>query len=67
MGPARAYFPLVGLGLGAMIAGVDLAARQILPLPVVSAVLVATLLVMTRAIHTEGFLDCRDGLCGAYA
>ncbi len=66
MGPARAYFPLVGLGLGCCLAGLDFAARQALPGPVVGALLVAALLVLTRAIHTEGFLDSCDGLFGGF-
>ena len=66
MGPARAYFPLVGLGLGGILAGLDFAARQALPPLVVGALLVVALLVLTRAIHTEGFLDCCDGLFGGY-
>ena len=66
MGPARAYFPLVGLALGGVLAGLDIAARQALPLPVVGALLVVALLVLTRAIHTEGFLDACDGLFGGY-
>ena len=64
MGPARAYFPLVGLGVGGILAGLDLAARQVLPLPAVGALLVAALLALTRAIHTEGFLDTCDGVLG---
>ncbi len=64
MAPARAFFPLVGLGIGGLLAGLDVAARQVLPLPVVGALLVATLLVLTRALHTEGFLDSCDGLLG---
>lgn len=64
MGPARAYFPLVGLVLGGILAGLDLAARQVLPLPAVGALLVAALLALTRAIHTEGFLDTCDGVLG---
>lgn len=64
MGPARAWFPLVGLALGGILAGLDFAARQALPMPVVGALLVVALLVMTRAIHTEGFLDSCDGLFG---
>jgi len=67
MGPARAYFPLVGLALGGILAGLDFAARQALPTPVVGALLVVALLVLTRAIHTEGFLDCCDGLFGGYS
>ena len=66
MGPARAYFPLVGLGIGGILAGLDFAASQVLPPYVVGALLVAALLVLTRAIHTEGFLDCCDGLLGAH-
>lgn len=67
MGPARAWFPLVGLALGGILAGLDFVTRQALPMPVVGALLVVSLLVMTRAIHTEGFLDCCDGLFGGYS
>lgn len=67
MGPARAYFPFVGLALGGVLAGLDLALREALPSLVVSALLVAGLLVLTRAIHTEGFLDSCDGLFGGYS
>lgn len=66
MAPARAFFPLVGLGIGGLLAGLDVAARQVLPLPVVGALLVAALLVLTRALHTEGFLDTCDGLLGGH-
>ena len=67
LGPSRAYFPLVGLALGGVLAGLDFAASQALPPQVVGALLVAALLVLTRAIHTEGFLDACDGLFGAYS
>ena len=67
MGAARAYFPLVGLALGGILAGLDFAARLPLPAPVVGALLVVALLVLTRAIHTDGFLDCCDGLFGGYS
>ena len=67
MGPARAYFPLVGLVLGCCLAGLDFAARQALPDPIVGALLVAALLVLTRALHTEGFLDSCDGLFGGFS
>lgn len=66
MGTARAYFPLVGLGIGGLLAGLDFAAREALPSPVVGALLVVVLLVLTRAIHTEGFLDSCDALFGGY-
>ena len=66
MGAARAYFPLVGLALGGVLAGFDIVARQALPPLVVSALLLIALLVLTRALHTEGFLDACDGLFGGF-
>lgn len=63
---ARAWFPLVGLALGAALVGLDAAARDGLPAIVVGALLVAALLMLTRALHTEGFLDCCDGLFGGF-
>ena len=63
-GSASAYFPLVGLALGGLLAGLDVAAREGLPLPVVGAILLAASLIATRAIHVEGFLDSCDGLLG---
>lgn len=61
---AAAFFPLVGLALGGILAGLDVAAREELPLPVVGAILLAASLIATRAIHVEGFLDSCDGLLG---
>ena len=65
-GADRAWFPLVGLLLGACLVGLDVAAREGLPAMAVGALLVAALLILTRALHTEGFLDCCDGLFGGY-
>ncbi|MDE2967352.1 MAG: adenosylcobinamide-GDP ribazoletransferase [Chloroflexota bacterium] len=65
-GADRAWFPLVGLVLGACLVGLDAAAREGLPAIVVGALLIAALLILTRALHTEGFLDCCDGLFGGY-
>ena len=66
-GPARSYFPLVGLALGGALAGLDIALGQVLPLMVVGAVLLIAMLALTRALHTEGFLDVCDGLLGGYS
>jgi adenosylcobinamide-GDP ribazoletransferase len=57
---------LVGLALGAALVGLDAAARVGLSEIVVGAILVIALLMLTRALHTEGFLDCCDGLFGGY-
>ena len=61
---SRAYFPLVGLLLGGLTAGLDVLLRLALPLPLTSALLLAALVVATRALHVEGFLDTCDGLLG---
>ena len=63
---ARAWFPLVGLALGAALVGLDAAMREGLPPIVVGALLVAALLILTRALHMDGFLDCCDGLFGGF-
>ena len=57
-GPARSYFPLVGLALGGVLAGLDIALGQVLPRMVVGAVLLIAMLVLTRGLHTEGFPGC---------
>jgi adenosylcobinamide-GDP ribazoletransferase len=66
MAGARAFFPLVGLALGGILSGLDLAMRDVLPPLVVGALLVITLVLLTRAIHIEGFLDACDGLFGGF-
>lgn len=63
---SRAWFPLVGLAVGALLVGLDALLRLGLPAIVVGALLLAAILIVTRALHTEGFLDCCDGLFGAY-
>lgn len=66
LAPARAYFPLVGLLLGGALAGTDLVLQPVLSPLASGAVLVAALLVLTRALHVEGFMDTCDGLLGGY-
>ena len=75
---ARAYFPLVGLLLGALIAGLDLLLSGYLFLPegmfvsmapthlLISALLVVFLVGLTRGLHLDGFMDSCDALFGGY-
>ena len=58
------YFPLVGAALGLIAAAVDLALRQIFPIAAASALVLALLVLMTGALHLDGFIDCCDGLFG---
>lgn len=73
---ARAWFPAVGLLIGAVLAGIDLSLRWLHTagsaadvVPVASqiltgAVLVVALVAMTRALHLDGFMDTCDALLG---
>ena len=75
---ARAYFPLAGLVLGALLAGLDLLLSGRLFLPdgsfialapnhlLVSALLLVSLVVLTRGLHLDGFMDSCDALFGGY-
>ncbi|MDA0769775.1 MAG: adenosylcobinamide-GDP ribazoletransferase [Chloroflexi bacterium] len=63
---ARAYFPLVGLILGGILAGLDLLLRPVLPTLLLSAVLVTLLIALTRALHLDGFMDTCDALLGGF-
>ena len=64
---AHAWFPAVGLLLGGMIALFDLALRALhLPVLLASALLVAALAALTRALHLDGFMDTCDGLLGGF-
>lgn len=62
LGASQGYFPLVGLLLGAILAGVDWLLGFILPVAVVNAVIIIVLVVLTGALHVDGFIDTCDGL-----
>ena len=63
---ARTWFPLVGLLLGAMLAGADLLMNEPFPLLLASALLTVALALMTRALHLDGFMDTCDALFGGF-
>ncbi len=59
---ALPFFPVVGLGLGGILAGMAHILGPWLPLPVLSWVLVAGLLGLTGMLHFDGYVDCCDAL-----
>ena len=63
---ARTWFPLVGVLLGAMLAGADLLMNGPFPLLLASALLTVALALMTRALHLDGFMDTCDALFGGF-
>ena len=64
---ARAWFPAVGLLLGAMLAALDAGLRALhLPPLLAGALLVAALAALTRGLHLDGFMDSCDALLGGF-
>jgi adenosylcobinamide-GDP ribazoletransferase len=64
MGRSTAYFPIVGLVIGGILAGLNWLLGLLLPPPVVSALVLAALVILTGAMHLDGFIDTCDGLGG---
>jgi adenosylcobinamide-GDP ribazoletransferase len=64
LGRAAWWFPLVGLGLGVVLALADRAFALLFP-PLVGAVLVVSCWkALTGGLHLDGLADCLDGLGG---
>ena len=56
------WFPMVGAGMGAVLAGVHWGAGELWPLMVVGILVVAADLVLTGGLHLDGLADSADGL-----
>jgi adenosylcobinamide-GDP ribazoletransferase len=61
-GRAAGYYPLVGLILGLLLAGVGWGLSLFLPSPLAAALLLATWVGLTGMLHLDGFMDSCDGL-----
>lgn len=61
---ASRYFPLVGVVVGAIAAGVYYGAALVLPAPVAAVLSTAASIYITGAFHEDGFADTCDGLGG---
>lgn len=62
LGRSLVYFPLVGLGIGAVLFGLDQLFILFLPAAVGSALLLVVLVLLTGANHLDGFIDTCDGM-----
>jgi adenosylcobinamide-GDP ribazoletransferase len=67
LGRAAAWFPVVGLGLGACVALVSLLADRLVPPGVGAMLLVALWAGLTGALHLDGLADSSDGLGGGWS
>lgn len=64
---SRAYYPLVGLLLGVLLVIVEAAAALALKPMLIGAVILTVLVICTRGLHLDGFMDICDGLFGGYS
>lgn len=62
---ALAYYPLVGLLIGAVLVGANFLLRLFFPDLVAAALLIALWAALTGALHLDGFADACDGLFAA--
>lgn len=66
LGGAVGYFPAVGLLLGLILTGIDAALGVLFPEEIEVILLLGSWVVMTGALHLDGFLDTCDGLFGGH-
>ena len=61
-GRATAWYPVVGLVLGAILAALDWGLRWLWPEELAAALLLLAWVALTGALHLDGFVDCCDAL-----
>jgi adenosylcobinamide-GDP ribazoletransferase len=66
VGRSQAYFPLVGLGLGLALVGIDQGLGRVLADAPRAWLLVLALAVLSGGMHLDGLADSADGLLGAH-
>jgi adenosylcobinamide-GDP ribazoletransferase len=64
LGRATAWFPLVGLVIGIILAVLNWLMGFILPASVANVLVIVALVVVTGAMHLDGFADTCDGIAG---
>jgi adenosylcobinamide-GDP ribazoletransferase len=61
------YFPLVGMGVGALVAVIFWASALVLPLTLALALSMVAGILITGAFHEDGLSDFVDGMGGGYS
>ncbi len=64
VGRSMVYFPVVGLIIGLLLAGSNWLFSLLLPSAVANGLLIVSLVVITGALHLDGFVDTCDGIAG---
>jgi adenosylcobinamide-GDP ribazoletransferase len=62
LGRAAAWFPLVGLIIGLLVAGAHLGLASVFPAPLAAVLTVTLWAALTGGLHLDGLADCCDGL-----
>ena len=63
-GRSAAWFPVVGLVIGAILFGLYYVLNLVLPSSVVNGLLLAVLVILSGGLHLDGLADTIDGLAG---
>lgn len=61
IGTSIAYFPVIGLIIGGVLLGLDQLFDLFLPRFLIDALLIVALVILTGALHLDGFMDTCDG------
>lgn len=64
LGRSTVYFPVVGIIIGLVLAGLNWVLSLILPSAVVNILLLISLVLLSGALHLDGFADTCDGIAG---
>jgi len=66
LGQSVGFYPFVGLLLGWILVGANYGLSLMLPPPVRAGLVLALWVLLSGALHLDGFLDSLDGLFGGY-
>jgi adenosylcobinamide-GDP ribazoletransferase len=66
LGRAVGYFPCVGVIIGGILLGVDRLGMLLWPTGVTTALVLASWVLLTGALHLDGWLDSCDGILGGH-
>lgn len=64
LGRSMAYYPVVGFLIGLTLVAVRLVFGFFLPSPLVDILVIVALIILSGALHLDGFADTIDGLAG---
>ena len=62
LGKSISFFPVIGLFLGLVLFGLDYLLGLFLPSILINVLLIIALIILTGALHLDGFIDSCDGL-----